>query len=124
LESFCDKVNKTNKINISFETENLEERLEQNLELIFFRVISELINNTIKHANANNITILLVKNDDKLVLYFKDDGIGFNAEEILSTKNLGMGLKNIISRVKSINGKYNFNSIHGQGFTIKIEVSI
>jgi len=124
LESFCDKVNKVNKINIKFETENLEERLDQNLELIFFRVISELINNTIKHAKAKNIFILLVKNEDKLDLYFKDDGIGFNVEEILTTKNLGMGLKNIISRVKSINGKYSFNSIPKEGFTIKIEVSI
>jgi signal transduction histidine kinase len=66
----------------------------------------------------------LVKNDDKLDLFFKDDGIGFNVEEILTSKNLGMGLKNIISRVKSINGKYSFNSIPDSGFTIKIEVSI
>jgi len=124
VESFCDKVNKANKINIKFETENLDERLDQNLELIFFRVISELINNTIKHAKAKNIYILLVKNDDKLDLYFKDDGIGFNVEEILTSKNVGMGLKNIISRVKSINGKYSFNSIPNNGFTIKIEVSI
>lgn len=124
VDSFCDKVNKANKLNIKFETENLEERLDQNLELIFFRVISELINNTIKHANAKNIFILLVKNEDKLDLYFKDDGIGFNVDEILTTKNLGMGLKNIISRVKSINGKYKFNSVPDQGFTIKIEVSI
>jgi len=124
VDSFCDKVNKANKLNIKFETENLEERLDQNLELIFFRVISELINNTIKHANAKNIFILLVKNEDKLDLYFKDDGIGFNVDEILTTKNLGMGLKNIISRVKSINGKYKFNSVPNQGFTIKIEVSI
>lgn len=122
--SFCEKVNKANKINIKCETENLEERLDQNLELIFFRVISELINNTIKHAKAKNIYILLIKNEDKLDLYFKDDGIGFNVEEILTTKNLGMGLKNIISRVKSINGKYSFNSIPQEGFTIKIEVSI
>lgn len=124
VESFCDKVNKANKLNIRFEANNLEERLEQNLELIFFRVISELINNTIKHAKAKNISILLNKTEDKVRLYFKDDGIGFNVNEILTSKNLGMGLKNIISRVKSINGKFDFNSAPDQGFTISIEVSI
>jgi len=124
VEAFCDKVNKTNQLNIVFETEHIEERLESNLELIFFRVISELINNTIKHARAENIHILLVKYEDRLTLYFKDDGVGFDVDEIISSENKGMGLKNIISRVKSISGKYSFNSAPDEGFTIKIEVNL
>ncbi len=123
VHAFCEKVNKTNKINIQFETENIEERLEENLELILFRVISELINNTLKHASAENVFILLVKYEDRLSLYFRDDGVGFDAEEILQSDNKGMGLKNIISRVKSINGNYSFSSRPGEGFTIKIEIN-
>ncbi len=124
VQAFCDKVNKTNLLKIAFETENIEERLESDLELIFFRVISELINNTIKHAQAKNIYIMLIKYETRLVLYFKDDGVGFVVDEIVNSENKGMGLKNIISRVKSINGKYNFYSTPGSGFTLKIEISI
>ena len=71
IEAFCEKVNKTNQLNIKFEIENIQGRLEQNLELILFRVISELINNTMKHARAQNVYILLAMHDDKLSLYFK-----------------------------------------------------
>jgi len=124
VQAFCDKVNKTNQLKIAFETENIEERLESDLELIFFRVISELINNTIKHAQAKNIYIMLIKYETRLVLYFKDDGVGFVVDEIVNSENKGMGLKNIISRVKSINGKYNFYSSPSAGFTLKIEITI
>ncbi len=124
VKAFCDKVNKTNRLNIEFETENIEERFDSNLELILFRVISELINNTIKHAAAENVFILLIKTGDKLKLYFKDDGVGFDVDKIMNSENMGMGLKNIVSRVKSISGKYSFNSIPGQGFTIKIEINL
>jgi PAS domain S-box-containing protein len=124
VQAFCDKVNKTNQLKIAFETEHIEERLDSDVELIFFRVISELINNTIKHAKAKNIYIMLIKYDKRLVLYFKDDGVGFVVDEIINADNKGMGLKNIISRVKSINGKYSFSSSPGNGFTLKIEITL
>lgn len=124
LESFFEKINKTNQIKIKFETDNISERLDKNLELIFFRVISELINNTLKHARANNVLIMLLRNENKLSLYFKDDGIGFKVDEIMNTENKGIGLKNIISRIKSINGYYKFNSSEGEGFSIKIEIDL
>ncbi len=124
VHAFCDKVNKTKQINIKFETELLVDRLEQNLELILFRIISELINNTLKHAEAKHVDILLVQYDDRLTLYFKDDGVGFVVDDIIQSENKGMGLKNIISRVKSINGNYHFLSRPGEGFTIKIEINM
>ncbi len=123
VQAFCEKVNKTKQLNIRFETENIHTRLDSNLELILFRVISELINNTMKHAKAQNVYILLIQHIDKLSLYFKDDGVGFIVDEIIQTDNKGMGLKNIISRVKSINGTYYFSSKPGEGFTIKIEIN-
>lgn len=124
VDEFCNKVNKTNKLNISFETENFPEKFNHDIELILFRVISELINNTIKHANAKKVLILLIKNESKISLYFKDDGIGFNTEDIMNSDKKGMGLKNIISRIKSINGNYYFNSSPNNGFSIKIDIII
>ncbi|OQA00081.1 MAG: Sensor histidine kinase ComP [Bacteroidetes bacterium ADurb.Bin408] len=123
VEQFCHLVNKTNKLNITFDSENIE-RLEQNMEIILFRVISELINNTIKHAGAERVFILLLKRENVLSLYFKDDGRGFDVDEVMKSDKKGMGLKNIISRIKSINGNYEFKSRLGEGFSIKIEIVI
>lgn len=124
VQAFCEKVNKTNQLNINFETENIDRRLDSNVELILFRVISELINNTIKHAKAQNVHILLVRKEERLTLLFRDDGVGFVVDEIISSDNKGMGLKNIISRIRSINGDYIFNSRPGEGFNIKIEINV
>lgn len=121
VEQFCHLVNKTNKLYIAFDTENIE-RLDQNMEIILFRVISELINNTIKHAEAERVFILLLKRENVLSLYFKDDGKGFDVDEVMRSEKKGMGLKNIISRIKSINGYYEFKSRLGEGFSIKIEI--
>ncbi len=124
LATFCDKVNKTNQLHINFESKNIEDKLDNNLELIIFRVISELINNTIKHAKAKNVNIFLEKNLNILSLAYSDDGIGFSAEKIIMSDSGGTGLKNIISRIKSINGKYYFVKSPADGFNIKIEIII
>lgn len=124
IESFCEKVNKTNTINIKFVKRNCGERLDQNLELILFRVITELLNNTLKHAEAKNVIIELEKVAGKLNMVFQDDGIGFNINEIMTSDHKGMGLKNIISRIKSINGDYNFVSFPNNGFKINVNIDL
>ena len=124
IESFCEKVNKTNTINIEIVKRNCKDRLDQNLELILFRVITELINNTLKHAKAKHIIIELEKTSGKLSMNFQDDGIGFNVGEIMTSDHKGMGLKNIISRVKSINGDYNFVSSPDKGFKIGVNIDL
>ena len=124
VESFCNKVNTTNKINIIFKVSNIDRGLDKNVELILFRVISELINNTLKYAQAKNIVIRLDKEGNKIRLHFADDGIGFDVENIMNKKNTGMGLKNIISRIRSINGNCNFISNKNQGFKIDIEIDV
>ncbi len=124
IESFCEKINKTNRISITFNKINFEKRLDKNIELILFRVISELINNTLKHAYASCIYIELKKIDNKVFISFKDDGVGFDIDEVMNMENKGMGLKNIISRIKSINGQYKFYSSPTNGFSININFDL
>jgi len=124
IESYCEKINKTEKIHIKFNHENIDNNLDHNIQLILYRVISELINNTLKHASAKNIIIDLKKKQDRIELYFADDGIGFAVDDIMKNKNTGMGLKNIISRIKSINGKCEFISNKGEGLQIIIEIML
>jgi PAS domain S-box-containing protein len=122
IESFCNKINKTQQIEVRFKTINIEGKFDETIELIFYRIVTELISNTIKHASASQINIVLEFLNNKLILTYKDDGVGFNLKEVLDDEKSGMGLKNIISRINSINGSYYFNENTGQGTEITIKV--
>ena len=124
VESFCRKVNKTNQIIIDFNAEGINENLDQNIQLIIFRVINELINNTLKHANAENINIKLVEHGKNIKLDFFDNGIGFDVEKVLENKETGIGLKSILSRISSIKGRSNINSKPNEGVKINIEIEL
>ncbi|MCD6111964.1 MAG: PAS domain S-box protein, partial [Bacteroidales bacterium] len=124
IDAFSKKVNKTNKININYTYKGIDDKVNFEVQLILFRVVTELINNTIKHANAKNIDIFLVRNDNNIFLSYTDDGIGFNIKETINNKETGMGLKNIISRVKSINGTCIFKSEKNKGFKLSIDITI
>jgi len=81
-----------------------------------FRVIQEAIHNAVKHAQANEISILLTqkKKEDLFTLVVKDNGIGFNTEQ----NNLGFGIKNMKRRIRKIGGKIFITS--QKGVTVKI----
>lgn len=122
LETFCDKVNNTGKIHVDFKATGIDSSLDKNVQLILFRVISELLTNTIKHAQAKNAYVQLQRVDENISLIFTDDGIGFNSNKVMGDKNTGIGLKSIVSRIKSINGNCDITSTEGKGFKIVIEI--
>jgi len=102
-------------------TENLENRrFSPNIEIIFYRIIRELINNTIKHASAKKIGIRLYQEDEKMILYYSDDGSGFDWQKVINSKRKGLGLMNILSRVKSMNGHYSIKTSPGKGFYFEL----
>lgn len=92
-----------------------------NKDLIILRLLQEIINNIIKHAQATYIQIDSHLADNTLYLRVAENGIGFNPEEIRSKKS-GMGLNSIYKRIEMINGKLILNSTPGEGTSISIEV--
>lgn len=110
VQSFTNKINVSQAINISFYSENLSERLNHQVEVVIFRVITELINNTIKHAKASNIEINLAREGNLLSLIYIDDGIGFDSKKINAGTSDGMGLYNVLSRIRSLNGTHKIKS--------------
>lgn len=123
VENFTDAINATRLLNISTHFENIDRNIGTTLELIYYRIISELINNTIKHANATKIDIRLWQHDGKLHLNYRDDGQGFDLEEAIEKGDNHMGVKNIISRVRSLNGVFNFrNTMPGIEIQIVVDV--
>jgi PAS domain S-box-containing protein len=111
-------------INIEFETNLENERFVIKHETAYYRVIKELINNTIKHAQASKIRINLNFINDELVLSYEDNGTGFNIKKYVKDDYEGMGLRNITNRIKSINGRYKFykSKLKGFGFEVISEV--
>ncbi|MEI7595482.1 MAG: PAS domain S-box protein [Bacteroidota bacterium] len=125
LKSYISKINTSEALNIIFETKGLEERINQKIEINIYRVVMELINNTLKHAKAKHINIKLTRQKNKLILFYLDDGVGINPRKLLNPDSSpSMGIFNIQSRVKSINGIVKFNEKAVSGFCVEIEVEI
>jgi PAS domain S-box-containing protein len=102
-------------------TENLENRrYSPNIEIIFYRIIRELINNTIKHASAKKIDIRMYHREEKMILYYSDNGTGFDWQMMMNSTRKGLGLMNILSRVKSMNGHYSIQTSPGKGFYFEL----
>lgn len=124
IRSFATKIEQSGKIKIGFRTNLKEQRFESNIEVILYRAVCELINNTIKHAKATKILIDLDLENQHLTVLYQDDGVGFNLEETLLSNKGGMGLHNIRSRISSINGDFSIESQPGEGIigTIRIKI--
>ncbi len=122
LESLIQKIEKL--IEIDFQSNLKEERLPSNIEIIYYRIIKELINNTLKHAGASRIKIGLQRYDNTLYLYYSDNGKGFDFQKTIDSKEKGIGLTNIMSRIKAINGKFSVSGGIGKGFILELYCSI
>lgn len=111
-------------IEIHFRTNLKKERFGIKIETVFYRILKELINNTIKHAKANKISINLKMIDRQLVLNYKDDGIGMNPRFLSDCKFKGLGINNIGNRVKTIDGSYDIITEKNKGFQFILKKEI
>jgi two-component system, NarL family, sensor kinase len=89
--------------------------------LHLYRIIQELVTNTLKYANARNISIRLQINNNNLNLHYNDDGNGFEYENRHLRSN---GMYNIESRLQVLQATFNFFSAPGQGVQMEINVPI
>jgi PAS domain S-box-containing protein len=122
LNAYAEKAEKSGKIHIAINAVNIG-RFDEIMETILFRVISECINNSLKHSKATTIIVSLNIADAILCVDFTDDGIGFDVNTI-AEKHKGIGLLNIQSRLKSINGEFAIQSAIGYGTNIWIKVPL
>jgi two-component system, NarL family, sensor kinase len=90
-------------------------------EYVLYRIVQELLNNTLKHADAKNVHIELNQFEDEINLIYEDDGKGFDLSAI---KSDGIGLANMNNRISSINGHIAFDSKPGIGTTAIISIPL
>ncbi len=120
IEDFCNNISRTQKLTIEFKKPSKKIELGKHMEINLYRIINELINNTLKHSEAGLVILSIALRKQKLLLNYMDNGIGFNYNRHLKIK--GEGLNNIITRVNSLDGKININSEEGKGFNASIEI--
>ncbi|GGH15814.1 hypothetical protein GCM10007352_24820 [Mucilaginibacter phyllosphaerae] len=117
----CTIINQSGKLEISL-TNNAERELDQlhlNTATALYRVLEELLNNTIKHSGASKANIGLVTDTQNLHITYADNGKGLPTDT--ETVKKGMGMQNIESRLLNINATYSLEPYSGKGFRIKIE---
>lgn len=102
---------------------NMDElRLSQSNQLHVFRIIQELISNSIRHGKADELVIFIENNPKGFMMRYQDNGVGFNVMEV--SKKSGIGLQNIKSRVAILNGSLKIESTKNAGSLFLIQVIV
>lgn len=118
IEELADDFNCSKKVQIHSQVSYNENHLEVSKELHLFRIIQELINNSIRHGKAKNICLEITNKESELLISYSDDGIGFDSKDCQNNK--GLGTKNIESRVEILNGLLTINSEINKGIQVSI----
>lgn len=123
ISEFTDRMNQSEKSKIIFEHFDVNEaQLNKTAQLMLYRITQEIINNTIKHAEASTINIQLIGDEKELILTIEDNGKGFDVQQAM--KKEGIGLKNIQLRVDYLKGNLHIDSTIEKGTTTIIEIPL
>jgi len=122
LHSYITNVSETNKIQINaeFQPESALNLVPEKIKIEIYRIIQELITNIIKHAQATEVEIQLLKHPNFVNLIIEDNGKGFNSKK----KHKGMGISNVMSRVEILKGKVDIDSGMNRGTLFNIDIPI
>lgn len=113
IQELCLEISTTKLVKIDFVNNIIFDFSDNDKHLHVFRILQELINNSIRHGNANKISILMNEIDNIKTLKYNDDGIGFDINNPENKK--GLGMKNIESRINFLNGKLDIKSEINKG---------
>jgi two-component system, NarL family, sensor histidine kinase DegS len=115
VEAFREQSGLDVRLNIT----GLDQRLEPYLEVMIFRAIQELLGNASRHSQASQIKVQIESSDIEVRVAVEDNGKGFDANIGLEH---GMGIKLIRERVEMLNGKFDVDSVIGQGTRITFQI--
>lgn len=118
----CDAVNETGKVQVDLAFYPDADSIVpgETASLAIYRVVSELISNTVRHADARKITLRFTQDADKLLIVYHDDGKGMNA----GSHSRGMGLQNIEHRLQMIGAGFRIENGTDAGFCFHIECPV
>jgi len=120
LRDFCDTVQSSTNLKIIYQPFGENRKLTNTAEVFIYRIIQELVNNAVKHADAKQVIVQLTTSSNKMTITVEDDGKGFDAT--LSANRKGDGLDNIKYRVQYFNGSIDTVTSPGNGTSVNIEL--
>lgn len=123
LKDFCNDVNQSGALKVNYQSIGLDNIvIDQTTAITIYRIVQELLNNSIKHSSATSAIVQVSKTDDLLTVTVEDDGKGFDTSILSLAK--GMGWANIQNRVEFLKGKLDVNSQKGKGVSVLIELPV
>ncbi len=122
LKDFCNDINQSGAFKINYQSIGMENALvEQTTAITIYRIVQELINNTMKHAAAKTAIVQVTKTNNQLAITVEDDGNGFDTS--LLSQSRGIGWSNIQNRVDFLKGNLDVQSEPGKGTSVHIELN-
>lgn len=123
LRDFCEDINRSGALQVVYQSFGMElMHVEQSTAIAIYRIVQELINNTMKHAAAKTAIVQLSRTGTGINVTVEDDGKGFDPVILQDIK--GIGWINIRSRVEYLKGKMDVQSAPGNGTSVNIEFNL
>ncbi|WP_430408740.1 sensor histidine kinase [Kordia sp.] len=116
IEVELDRFNKLNFLAATLNVKGEDRPLDIKEEIILFRILQEFFSNAIKHSKAKNLEVNLNFKEDRLLISAKDDGVGFDEEEV----EKGSGLINMKSRAAIIKTEFSMKSVKNKGVSLTL----
>jgi two-component system NarL family sensor kinase len=121
LENLFSKIRNLANLEINLVVHGFTGRIPEEKEMILYRIVLELVNNVVKHANATALTVQLIKYPGEIMLTVEDNGSGFSENALYKT---GIGLSNIRSRIAYLEGSMRIDTNQDAGTTVIVDVPV
>jgi len=118
INDLVNRLRKSKKYDVELDIVGLDKPLEPVIEHSLYRIIQELLNNIIRHADANQISLQIIANQQELSLFIEDNGKGFDTKKMQP----GMGLNNIMTRIDNLGGSMDIDSMPNRGTIIAVNI--
>jgi len=123
LKDVCTDINQSGALQVNYQSIGMQQvQINSVTASTIYRIVQELLNNTIKHASAKNAIVQLSKTDGILSVTVEDDGKGFDTAILKQTR--GIGWDNIQNRVEFLKAKMDVDSSPGKGTSVHIEINM
>jgi signal transduction histidine kinase len=123
LRSLLDQQGRRASVAVRFSAENIPEKLDPEIQTTCFRIAQEAITNTLRHAHATHVDVDLRRENGKLRLLIRDNGIGFDVESA-QAQTVGLGLIGVRERAALVGGRAKIISSPNKGTTIEVSAPL
>jgi len=124
LQWYTDDFAHRTRTTVDFHASGLETRLPDDVEVVVYRIVQEALTNVAKHAEARRVEVTVTRDVDRVLARVIDDGRGFDVEEIMSSRERGLGLFGMQERVSLVGGTLRITSHPGSSTRVEIQVPL